>query len=141
MLVPSLTELGSSPAAAPALTGPLARRGARAELRERGWRGEGRREGKGKGKGKGKGRGKGRTPPRGRLPRLPRCRSVPPGPPAPPAASPVSAPAPRGRDALHGAGTRAERGLRFNEEDLHLRSFFHVSGCMDKAAAHHAGQK
>lgn len=75
----------------------------------------------------------------------PRCRSVPVARGcercSPLAVNPVSAPAPHGRDALHGAGSSAERGLCFNEEDLHLGSFFHVSGCMDKSAAHHAGQK
>lgn len=43
------------------------------------------------------------------------------------ARAPVNAvPAP---DALHGAGSSAERGLRFNEEDLHLGSFFFM--CQD----------
>lgn len=32
-------------------------------------------------------------------------------------------------------------GLFFNEEDLHLESFFHVSHRVDKSAARHAGPK
>ena len=45
-------------------------------------------------------------------------------------------------DALHGSAYHYDSvGFFFNEEDLHLRSFFHVSGCMDKSAAHHTGQK
>lgn len=41
------------------------------------------------------------------------------------------------RSLLH----RDRAGLFFNEEDLHLESFFHVSHRVDKSAARHAGPK